>query len=380
MKEVIKKELCTGCTACATICPKKAITLKEDKNGFRYPTIDEKKCVNCGLCKKICPVLNTDKNKSIEKYYAAYNKDENQRLSSSSGGIFQIIAEQILDENGIVIGAAFDKKNQLKHIAITKKVELESLKGSKYLQSDLNNIFKFVKDNIEDKKILFVGTPCQVAGLRAVIKDNKNLITIDLFCHGVPSTKLFNKYIQELEQKNGKLLNYNFRDKKHSWEAYSHTAVFEKKTISKIYDRNKYMLLYLSDIALRESCYKCHFKMGNKYSDISLGDFWGVKKYYPNIPKKNGVSAVVINTEIGQQIFDSIKERIYYQECKMEELLVGNPQLTTPPLMPSNRMDFFEKLNEKSIDELNNEYGLKISSKERMMVDVKRIIKKIIGK
>lgn len=380
MQEIINKNKCTSCTACATICPKKAITIKEDKDGFTYPVIDQEKCIDCGLCKKTCPVLNTKENKSLAKYYAAYNKNEKARLSSSSGGIFQLIAEEVLKDNGIVIGATFDKDNNLKHIAITKKEELESLKGSKYLQSDLNNIFSFVKDNINDKKILFVGTPCQVAGLKAIIKEHKNLITIDLFCHGVPSTNLFRKYIKELENKNGKLLNYNFRDKKWGWEVYSHTATFKKKKISKIFDRNDYMLLYLSDVALRESCYDCNFKIGNKYSDISLGDFWGVKRYHPDMHNKRGVSAVVINTEKGEDLFNLIKDNIIYKECKLEEIKTDNPQITASTQRPDNRSEFFKEFNELSVKELNKKYGLRIPLKRKIKVNIKRIIKYILGK
>ena len=200
MEEIVSKNKCTGCTACMNVCPKNAISMVTDKCGFKYPIIDEKKCIDCGLCKKTCPILNKKNNLSINKCYAAYSKNDEYSIHSSSGGIFPIIANYILDNNGIVIGAAFDKKMNLNHVAITKKKEIDKLRGSKYLQSDLGDIFKYVKENLKTKKILFVGTPCQIAGLKAYIKnDYDNLICIDLICHGVPSPKLFQKYIKELE-------------------------------------------------------------------------------------------------------------------------------------------------------------------------------------
>ena len=235
MKEIISKELCSGCTACLNICPQNAISMVENEAGFKVPEIDQNKCIDCGLCKKTCPVLNTKQNNSINQCYVGYAKEEYSN-KSSSGGIFPLIANKILDDGGIVIGAAFDEDNELKHIAITDKEELIKLKGSKYLQSDLGNIFSFVKENIDDKKILFVGVPCQVAGLKAYLKkEYDNLICIDLFCHGVPSPKLFDKYIKELEEKqNDELINYDFRDKSTGWDTYSNTATFKSSSVTEL--------------------------------------------------------------------------------------------------------------------------------------------------
>lgn len=364
MKEVLKKELCTGCSACESICPKNAITLIEKEDGFKYPVIDQNKCINCGLCKRVCPVLNTNENKSLNRSYLAYNKDEEELKTSSSGAIFSLIANYILDNNGIVIGASFTKPTKLQHIAITKKEDLEKLKGSKYLQSDVNNIFHYIKEIINDKKVLFVGTPCQVAGLKAYVKDHKNLYCIDLICHGVPSPKIFEQYIKELEEKNNdSLINYNFRDKVTGWENYSNTAIFKNKKITSLASENNYMKIFLSDIALRESCYKCNFKIGNKYSDITLGDFWGVYKYYPTL-SKNGVSAVIINTEKGMNIFECIKENAITKECNIDEILNGNPSLSLSASYPKKREKFFNELNKKSIDYLCKEYTHKSFAKK----------------
>ena len=378
MEQVLEKNKCTGCTACQNICPKKAITMKEDKDGFKYPVIDKEKCINCGLCIKTCPVINTTENKSINKCYVGYNKNEEIRLKSSSGGIFTLIANYILEQNGIVIGAAFDKENKLKHIAIENKRSLEKLRGSKYLQSDLNDIFSYIKEKIKDNKILFVGTPCQVAGIKSFIKkDYNNLICVDLVCHGVPSPKLFQKYIDELEKENGKLINYNFRDNKTGWDTYSNTATFKNKTITEDRKENNYMKLFLSDIALRQSCFNCNFKLGNKYSDITLGDFWGIKNHYPETYNKSGVSAIIINTEKGIELFNSINKKIEYKECKLEEIVSGNPSLKISGKEPKNRKNFINELDTLSIKQLTKKYQKKTSLKQKIKRKIKSLLKKL---
>ena len=363
MKEILERKKCTGCTSCMNICPKNAISMKCDNEGFKYPVIDQKKCINCGLCKNTCPVLNTNTNKTLKNCFVAYTKDDRYKSNSSSGGIFPIIATKIINDNGIVIGAAFDKNKKLRHIAITNEIELERLKGSKYLQSDLDNIFSYIKKNIDNKKILFVGTPCQVAGLKSFLKkEYDNLICIDLFCHGVPSPKLFKKYVNELEKDNSdRLVDYNFRDKTTGWDSYSNTAKFCNSTITELQKNNYYMKLFLSDVALRESCFNCNFKIGNKYSDITLGDFWGVTKYYPDMYSKNGVSAIIVNTEKGERILDLIKSELKYKNCKLDEIIVGNPMIKFSTNRPNERDLFFEKIDERSIAELVKKYVPKVS-------------------
>lgn len=379
MEKIIDKDKCCGCTACMNICPKHAISMVEDKEGFKHPVIDQDKCIDCGLCKKTCPVLNTNNKESKNKCFIAYNKDKESTLNkASSGNIFELIAKDILKEKGIVIGAAFDENNKLNHIAIDNIKDLDKLKGSKYLQSNLSNIFTYIKENIINKKILFVGTPCQVAGLKSFLKkDYDNLICIDLVCHGVPSPKLFNKYIKELEKENNDIVtNYNFRDKRTGWDTYSNTITFKnKKEITELQKDNKYMKLFLSDIALRESCYNCNFKLGNKYSDITLGDFWGVNNYYPDMYNKTGVSAIIINTEKGNNIFNNIKDKIIYKECKLEEITNGNPSLKTSGKYPKKRKEFFEELDNKSVEELSKKYSRKNNIYMKVLNKIKKIMR-----
>ncbi len=374
--KVLENKKCTGCTACVSICPKNAIKMCENYDGFKYPKIEESKCINCGLCAKICPVLNTKNNTSLNECYAAYNKDKKEIKSSSSGGVFSILANYTLDNNGIVIGAAFNEENKLYHVAITKKKELNKLKGSKYLQSDLDNIFTYIKYNIKDKLILFVGTPCQIAGLKSIIKNSDNLICIDIVCHGVPSPKLFEKYIKELENiNNDKLINYNFRDKVSGWENYSNTISFKSKKFTELHSKNKYMSLFLSDIALRDSCYNCNFKLGNKYSDITLGDFWGVKKYYPYMYNQEGVSVVIINTIKGREIFNIIKNNMEFKKCKIEEITSGNPSLKFSAVRPINKEKFFKELDNKSVEYLTKKYKKKFPLYRKIINKLKNILK-----
>lgn len=382
MMKFISKNKCTGCSTCKNICPKNAITMEKDSEGFLFPKIDEKKCINCGLCKKICPVLNSETNESLNKCYVGYNNDKDIVKKSSSGGIFTLIANHVLEENGIVIGASFDKNNKLKHVAIENKKDLHKLMGSKYLQSDLNDMFTFIKNNIKERKILFVGTPCQVAGLKSFLKkDYDNLITVDLICHGVPSPKLFSKYVEYLENKNNDtLLNYNFRDKSTGWDTYSNKATFKNKEIKELSIDNYYMKLFLSDNALRYSCYNCNFKLGNKYSDITLGDFWGVKSYYEDMYNKDGVSAIIVNTEKGNTIFNNIKNKLKYKECKIEEIVNGNPCLKYSSKKGKNREKFFYDLDKMEFEKLYKKYRSKKKNIFiRILNKLKKVIKKILG-
>ncbi len=382
MEEIVAKNKCTGCTACMNICPKQAISMETNSEGFKVPVINKEKCINCGLCKKTCPALNTNKNYSLNECFVAYAKDDKYKNNSSSGGIFPLIATRVLEDKGIVIGAAFNQNNKLKHIAITKKEELNKVKGSKYLQSDLENIFLFVKENIEKKKILFVGTPCQAAGLKAFLKkDYEKLICIDLFCHGVPSPKLFDKYVKDIEKENNdSLKDYNFRDKSTGWDSYSNTATFENSTKSELQKDNNYMKLFLSDVALRESCFSCNFKLGNKYSDITLGDFWGVNKYYPEMYNKKGVSAIIINTQKGKEIFALIKDELDYKDCIIDEIVSGNPMIKESTKRPNKRDTFFDDIDKENTDELVNEYVPKTSLGKKIINKLKIIIKRIIHK
>ena len=379
MDKICENNLCTGCTACFSICPKNAITMIENEEGFKYPVIDNSKCINCQMCKKTCPILKNEKNESLNECYAAFSKDKKIRENGSSGGIFQILAEDVLNKNGIVIGAAFDEKFVLSHIPIDKYQDLNKLLGSKYVQSDMKEIYKYVKEKLKDRLILFVGTPCQVAGLKSYINGkDENLITIDFICHGVPSGKVFQKYIKEIEKKYKKKISYySFRDKKNGWKNFNTKIVIEQNEIIEQHNKNNYMKIFLWDLALRQSCYNCKFKLGNKYSDITLGDFWGIENK-PEIIKDDdkGISAIILNTIKGKKIFEENKEKIVYKRCKIEDILKVNTALNISVQLPKNREKFFKHMDEYTIQELAKKY----IKKEYKIVLIIRKLKNIIKK
>jgi len=293
--------------------------------------------------------------------------------NTSSGGIFPLLANSVLKENGIVVGAMLDEQMKLKHVAIEKREELEPLKGSKYLQSNLGSIFSYIKKEVPYKKILFVGTPCQVSGLKSFLnKEYENLICVDLICHGVVTPFLFKKYIQELEvSKKDKIVSFSFRDKSTGWDTYFVSAQFTKKKYTELQKKNKYMKLFLANLALRESCYNCQFKINSKSADITLGDFWQVKEFYPEMYQKEGVSAIVVHTKKGKDLFLKIKDQMNTKKCKLEEILYGNMCLSKSVTIPLQREEFLNDMKKMNTKKLAKKY-VKTSI-------VKKVINKLKG-
>ena len=358
MDEVISKELCNGCTACFNSCQIGAIRIVEDSGGFKYPLIDKSRCINCGACKQVCPVINTKENPMTPTCYLGYANDREIVFESSSGGIFTLLANYILSINGVVIGAALDSNHKLKHIAVTDQAGLNKLKGSKYLESDMNEIFSFVKNNVRYNKILFVGTPCQVAGLKSYIKDDfNNLICVDFICNGVSAPRLFDKYVRELESSHGSLVDYSFADKTSGWEKISNKATFSNGKVTIRPNENNYMKLVLSNIPYRLSCYNCNFKLGNKYSDITLGDFKNVKKLHKDMYNDNlGCSSIIVNTDRGREIFEIINKYMTYKECNINGIIKNNQALVKSVKMPKKKYKFAREMPDKSIKELKKKY------------------------
>lgn len=382
MKNVVEHKLCTGCTTCFNICPNKAIEMIEDEEGFSFPTINEEKCVNCGLCARNCPVKNTSKHEAKNVCYAAYNKNLEVRKKSSSGGVFNVLARYVLNSNGFVVGASFDDELHLIHKVISNEEELPLLMGSKYLQSELKNTFRYLQTILEKNLVLFVGTPCQIAGLRAFLqRDYENLICVDLICHGVPSPKMFSRYLEELERlNNSKVVKYNFRDKVTGWENYSNTAEFNFGKFTQLQRNNAYMKLFLSDAALRESCYNCKFKLGNKYSDITLGDFWGIANVYPEMYNTYGVSSIILNTEKGERIFEKVRSEFECKQCKLEEIVMFNPCLKESPIRNVKRDSFFIDIDKLSFNELTRKYEKRTSLLKKVCGKMKSVIKSMKDK
>ena len=309
------KNNCTGCTACMSVCPCNAITMQEDDYGFLYPVIS-KDCNECNLCNSICPVLNSrDDETIINETYAAYAKSGDILKTSSSGGVFALLATEVLKDDGIVYGCAQINDFSAVHVRVVDEIALNSLKGSKYIQSNLNDIFRHVESDLNaGKKVLFSGTPCQVLGLKAYLgREYNNLITVDLVCHGVTSRKIFFDYLKWFEDKyKCKILEYIFRDtKKKGMRCDSRMVVVtnkgKKKTFITYYHSKFYFYyLYMFGYIYRESCYKCPCLPNKRVSDITLGDYWGVELIIPEWVDVKGVSLCIIHSKKGSKLFDSI--------------------------------------------------------------------------
>lgn len=382
MIEIKDKIMCSGCHACYNKCPRNAIEMIEDEKGFKYPKVNKDKCINCGLCDKVCPILNKKKVENSPKVYACYNTDESVRMKSSSGGIFSLLATEILNRNGIVFGAAFNDDFSLSHQYIESIEELKKLRTSKYFQSSINDSYKKVKEFIEaDRYVLYTGTPCQIEGLLSYLgKKYDKLYTQDIVCHGVPSPKAWKQYMKFRAEKDSSLpLEINFRDKKQEgWKLFSLSFKYKDKEYAKNQRDDIFMKAFLKDVCLRDSCYNCSFRKQNRLSDITLADFWGIQNVIPEMDDDKGTSLVLVNSEKGKELYDLILPSLKSVEVTMEDALKSNPAIIKSPEYNKNREMFFEKLNEgMEFDELVNKCVPKPKITEKIKRRIKRIIKKI---
>lgn len=357
MNLICDSNLCTGCGACYNGCPHNAIKMLENSEGFLYPQIDSSLCKNCGLCTKICPV-NHPNYSNLEKpdCYAASANDE-LRKYSSSGAIFPVIANYIIENNGFVCGVSYNNELSLEHLIIDNINDLDKLKSSKYFQADTKHCYKDIEKLLKDNKlVLFSGTPCQVAGLYAYLKkDYDNLLTIDLVCHGVPSPIVYKKYISELPlDDDERVLNTNFRDKINGWNSDSiTTTTTTKRTLSKPAQKDTFMQAFLADVCLRKSCHECKFAKLPRQADITLGDFWGINKYNKRLNDGKGLSCVLTNSEKGINIIDKIKKDLkLLQKVPLEIAKKGNPRIHESNKKNTvNRTMFFNLIKENSLKE-----------------------------
>lgn len=351
---ICNRNNCIGCGVCKNICSKKAINIEQNEEGYVYPKIDTKKCIDCNLCRKACPInIEHQKTDFKKQYYAIKNKDKKVQQKSTSGGAFSVLAKAILKEKGIVYGCEM-KDNKAHHIRVTSTTELEKIRGSKYIQSSIVDILSKVERDLEKgKKVLFSGTPCQIGAIKAFLKkEQQNLITVSVVCHGVLNDKILNKYIAELEENhNDKITNFIFRTKENGWTKSSIKYEFNgKEKVSKFID-DPLMTLYLKDKLLRESCYKCKYKGDNNNADIILGDYWGIEVTMPEFHDENGVSSLIINSEKGMKFLNKINffDNVLYKEGTLESMVKYNPQIEKPVGRPMERNVIFHKLRNESI-------------------------------
>lgn len=355
MQKICNKNDCCGCLACKNICPKNAIYIKEDEQGFEYPEINSQICINCGLCKKVCPILNgKEEEKNTSNAFAIYNKNTEIRMESSSGGIFTEIAKQIINDEGIVFGAIFDDKFNVLHKGIDNIENLWKIRGSKYLQSKIGDTYKQSKQELENgRKVLFTGTPCQIEGLYTYLgKDYEKLYTQDLICHGVPSAKVWRKYIEYREkQDSGKIKKISFRNKYNKgWNNYQTCFEYEDKQISIDHHEDLYMRLFLSDMVLRPSCYSCKFKKKHRRSDITLADFWGIDEILPKMNDEKGTSLVLVNSKKGQELFKHINENVYIEKVDFEEAIFHNKSMYQSPSIEKQNLEIYHDIERLDMD------------------------------
>lgn len=343
MEEIIEREHCTGCAACANICPQGAIDIKQDERGFHRPVINQEKCVNCGLCKKVCPILNyKETNKKNPNVYAIWANDEIREVSSSSG-LFTLFAQYVIDNNGVVVGAAFNNNWEVEHIIIDNEKDLNKLRGSKYVQSRISeHLYKDIKAILNnDRYVLFSGCPCQVAGLKYYLqKDYEKLILVDLICSGTPSPKALKKYVTEISN-NTNISKINFRDKrKYGWTCSHTTITTEQQEITDF----KFMRSFLSKSISNESCSDCKFATLPRQSDITIGDFWGIEKYKKSWNDKKGTSMFIANNEKGEKIYELLKDK--YKRYEKVPIKYAMQKVLYEPFKanPQKREKFFKLL------------------------------------
>lgn len=349
MIHIIEKKNCCGCSACASICPKQCITMKEDGEGFLYPLVDNTTCVKCGLCEKVCNELHPYGKRKPKQVLAAINKNIDVRLKSSSGGIFYILAERTIKEGGVVFGARFDTNWQV-FISYAEDMNgVEAFLGSKYVQARIDNAYKDVKRFLlEGRKVLFSGTPCQVAGLHKFLgKSYNNLLTIDFVCHGTPSPKVWKVYLENVLKGIKRIDKIEFRNKNNGWRKFNFNLVCRKNSNSisllSPASQNHYMKAFLHDIILRPSCYDCKVKECRSQSDITIADFWGIEKVFPNIDDDKGTSMIFINTDVGENALDFTK--IEYKKTEYDKIKNLNKACFCSSSPHPKRAVFFRRLN-----------------------------------
>lgn len=377
MIKINDKKDCMGCHSCSNVCPLGCITMENDSEGFWYPVVDYNECIKCGLCTNVCPIINKKIIENEPSTYACYNKDENVRLESSSGGIFTLIAEYIIYNGGVVFGAGFDKDFSVIHSYVETKEELEKFRGSKYVQSKIGDTYKKAKKFLEQgKRVLFTGTPCQIGGLKSYLqKEYGNLFCIDIICHGVPSPKVWQKYVSYHEKQAGSSTQrIAFRCKDKGWKRYSVSLLFQNNTeYRETFDKDLFMKAFLRNVCLRPSCYECNFKTLHRQSDITLADFWGIQNILPEMDDNKGTSLIFVNSDRGYSIFEKIKNNILYKGVNINQAVLYNSSAIKSVEDNQKRESFFKEIDQVPFDKLVKKY-----CSDSLLVRLKRKSKSIV--
>lgn len=367
MPILAEKGLCTGCSACSNICTHEAIAIQKNTEGFLCPTIDSATCVECGLCETVCPVLYPIKKEGpAPKTYALWSNPD--REYSSSGGAFSAFARLVLKRGGLVFGAVYDKELNLHHAAIETVEELETMRGSKYVQSEIGKVFQDVRKALNKERwVLFCGTPCQIAGLRAFLKKSYDtLLTIDLVCHGVPSGEIFHAYLKKLKNRLGfaetslHITNYEFR-RRDGW-GIAPSISTGSNSCHLLYGTNAlYMEAFNSSSIFRMCCYSCSYTHIPRIGDITIGDFWGIGRYGTPFKQDTmkGVSLVLINTNHGAEILAALED-VYIEQRTLEEAMIENPNLRAPSPLHPKRDEIIAAFldSSRTLDSIDKEFKL----------------------
>lgn len=390
MIQVENEKDCCGCAACAAACPKQCIKMEQGTLGHLFPKVNAELCVDCGICQKMCPMQKELPQVEQQKAYAAYTKDQQLRFDSSSGGMFATFARHLMKQGYVVYGAAFDENLQLQCTLAENENELKPLMKSKYLQSNIGSKYSEIRAKLEQgQKVLLVSTPCQIAALKQYLKkEYSNLITVDFFCHGVPSQSFFEEclsYDEAIKYK-GKVLSYEFRTKKKNGSTpHYYTVGYQKEEKSKsktdYYFDSTFYAFFQTYICLRESCYQCKFGGQKRVSDITMGDFHDIDRYMSGINRFDGVSTVIVNTQKGREIFAACAEDLIFYEMNIEELTRNDSCLSGGTPRPAGRDEFLQDYNKMHISALAKKYvSPKRYRKMRLYYGLPRIMRNLIKK
>lgn len=375
MIDIVNKDQCVVCGNCINACPQNCISFNEEFESFVYPTIDYNKCVKCEKCTKVCPALNIPKSTHSNEFYAVKNKNEDILKISSSGGIFYQLAKHIIEQGGFVVGAIFDNNINVKHIIIDKDEKISSLCGSKYVQSNIMDVFPKIEEKLkENKLVLFCGCPCQTAAVKTYFGEKyTNLLLVDFICHGTVSPIVFEAYKQYLEKKyKSKIVDFKFRDKTNGWLYSGPKVTFENSVIhtTPLY-KDIYMQGYFNNLNVRRSCYYCEYKNYKSASDITMADFWGIQNLLPDFYNEMGNSALIINTTNGSNLWNEIKSNFCFIPVNKELILKENSGLEQPFLGDlDERNQYFIKA-----EKVGYIKPLEIYIKQTISMKIKRIIK-----
>lgn len=346
---------CSGCGGCGAVCPQNCISMAADREGFRYPVIDEAKCIRCRLCEKVCPVLSVPQVSQHVAALAAQNADEAVRRGSSSGGVFSALAEDVIARGGSVCAATYDEHFEVRHVLIDSPESIAALRGAKYAQSQAEHCFPKIRERLASGQwVLFVGTPCQCAGLKAYLgREYEKLLVVDMVCHGVPSPRVWSQYLREQAQfAESKLKSVDLRSKTTGWSRYAYSVKMDFENgpaYSVLQGQDLFMQGFVQNLYLRPSCADCSFKGTSRCGDLTLGDYWGIWDQYPEFDDNKGTSLLLIQSEKGRAIWQRISGRFRVLDVAVQDAIAQNPSAVNSSAPHPRRAEFFRELETASV-------------------------------